>query len=128
MSSEDVYLPFKDETDRIIGACIEVHKILGAGFLEIVYKDALEFEFKQRKIFYEREKEFNVCYKGNILNHKFYADMVVFDTVVLEIKAKDGIALEDMAQTINYLRCSGCKVGLIVNFGGSRVGIKRVVL
>jgi len=128
METEGTYLPLKRETDLINGACIEVHKQLGAGFLEIVYKDALEYEFKQRKIFYEREKEYDVKYKGNVLKHKFYADMVVFDSIILEIKAKEGMALEDMAQTINYLRCSGCKVGLIVNFGTSRVGIKRAVL
>lgn len=128
METEGTFLPLKKETDLIIGACIEVHKQLGTGFLEIVYKDALEYEFKERRIFYEREKEFDVKYKGNVLKHKFYADMVVFDSIVLEIKAKEGIALEDMAQTINYLRCSSCKVGLIVNFGTPRVGIKRVVL
>jgi GxxExxY protein len=119
--------PLKEETDLIIGIGIEIHKILGHGFLEIVYKDAYEYEFKQRLIQYEREREFSIPYKKIILPHKFFADFVVMDKVILEIKAKDGIADEDYAQTINYLKCSGCKVGLILNFGRLKLDIKRVV-
>jgi GxxExxY protein len=119
--------PLKDETDFIIAIGIEIHKILGHGFLEIVYKDAYEYEFKQRLTQYEREKEFSILYKDVILPHKFYADFVVFGKVILEIKAKAGIADEDYAQTINYLKCSGCKVGLILNFGRLKLDIKRVV-
>ncbi|MDR9365828.1 MAG: GxxExxY protein [Balneolaceae bacterium] len=110
------YFPLREETDKIIGKGIEVHKQLGFGFLEIVYKDALEYEFRKNKIDFEREKEFIISYKDTILSHKFFADFVVFDMVILEIKAKNGIADEDMAQTLNYLKCSGCKVGLILNF------------
>jgi len=124
----DKDFPFQKETDLIIGAGIEVHKSLGAGFLEIVDGDALELEFRERKIFYQREKEYPVSYKGTVLPHSYFADFVVFDNVILEIKAKSGIANEDIAQTINYLKCSGCKVGLILNFGTGTVGIKRVVL
>ena len=119
--------PFQEQTRIIIGTEIEIHKTLGFGFLEIVYKDAFEYELRQRDIFYEREKMYDVLYKGIVLPHKFYADFVVFDQVILEIKAKDGIAAEDMAQTLNYLKCSGCKVGLILNFGRMKLDIKRVV-
>ena len=119
--------PLRGETDIIIGLGIEIHKTLGFGFLEIVYKDAFEYELKSRVIQYEREKEFKIKYKQIILSHKFYADFVVMDKVILEIKAKDGIADEDYAQTINYLKCSGCKVGLILNFGRMKLDIKRVV-
>jgi len=76
---------------------------------------------------FQREKEYQINYKGVILPHKFYADFIVFDSVILEIKAKDGIANEDMAQTINYLKCSGCQVGLILNFGRVKLDIKRVI-
>lgn len=120
--------PLQKETDAIIGAGIEVHKCLGAGFLEIVYKDALELEFRQKKVFFEREKEYPVEYKGTTLPHSFYADFVVFESVILEIKAKMDIANEDIAQTLNYLKCSGCKVGLILNFGRTTLGIKRLTL
>lgn len=127
MISKNEYFPLGEATDKIISAAIEVHKEIGFGFLEIVYKDALEYEFREKNIVYEREKEYSIPYKNIILPHKFYADIVVFNQVILEIKAKDGIADEDMAQMINYLRCSGCKVGLILNFGRMKLGIKRVV-
>ena len=120
--------PLKDETDFIIGRAYEIYQQLGAGFSEIVYKDAFEYEFNYHSIFFEREKEYPVRYKEITLRHKFYADFVVYDKVVLEIKAKTAIANEDYAQTINYLRCSRCKVGLILNFGRSKLEIKRVVL
>jgi GxxExxY protein len=118
----------KEETEIIIGLAIEVHKILGPGLLEIVYKDALEYEFNRHDYLFYREKEYNVPYKEIILKHKFYADFVVFDKVIVEIKAKQGgIADEDLAQGINYLKVSGCKVGLVLNFSASKLQIKRVV-
>lgn len=120
--------PLKKETDVIIGLGIEVHRILGPGFLEIVYKDALEYEFNENDHLYRREREYIVPYKDIILKHKFYADFVMFDQVILEVKAKQGgIANEDIAQTINYLKVSGCKVGLILNFATTKLQIKRVV-
>jgi GxxExxY protein len=78
----------KEESYYIIGKCFEVHNELGPGFLEIVYKDALEFEFKNDKMPFDREVRYNVNYKGTVLNHHFYADFVVFDSIILEIKAK----------------------------------------
>ena len=120
--------PLQEETELIIRTGIEIHKILGAGFLEIVYKDAFEYEYRSQDILYEREKEYIIQYKKATLPHKFYADFVVFDKVIVEIKSKDGgIAEEDYAQTINYLKCSGCKVGLILNFGKMKLEIKRVI-
>lgn len=120
--------PLQAETDAIIGTGIEIHKILGAGFLEIVYKDAFEYEYRKKNIFYEREKEYTIFYKDCILPHRFFADFVVFDKVIVEIKSKEGgIAEEDYAQTINYLKCSGCKIGLILNFGKMKLEIRRVV-
>ncbi|RDC55185.1 GxxExxY protein [Pedobacter chinensis] len=119
--------PYKNETDLIINAAIEVHRNLGAGFLEIVYKDALCIEMDGRGYFYEREKRYSVYYKDVLLPHSFYADFIIFDTVILEIKAKSGIANEDLAQTINYLKCSDCRVGLVLNFGKPTLEIRRVV-
>ncbi|MBS1542400.1 MAG: GxxExxY protein [Bacteroidetes bacterium] len=119
--------PLMHETDLLIGIGIEIHKRLGSGFLEIVYKDCFEHELHLAAIPFEREKEFEVEYKGILLPHRFYADFVVLGNVILELKAKNGIASEDIAQTINYLNCSGCKVGLILNFGKMKLEIKRVV-
>ncbi|HAF30261.1 MAG TPA: GxxExxY protein [Bacteroidales bacterium] len=121
-------LVFKDESYKIVGICMEVHNNLGAGFLEIVYKDALEYEFRKANIPFEREKEYNVNYKGNILTHKFYADFVVYDSIILEIKAVSGIGDEFIAQAINYLKVSSNKLALIANFGELRLNTKRIVL
>lgn len=121
-------LIYKEESYLIIGKCFEVHNNLGAGFLEIVYKDALEYEFRKAGIHYEREKEYVVNYKGKILPHKFYADFVVYDKIILEIKAVSGIADEFIAQAINYLKVSNNKLTLIVNFGELTLNSKRIVL
>ena len=118
----------KEESYQIIGICMEVHNNLGAGFSEIVYKDALELEFKNAKIEYSREKEYTVNYKGIILSHKFYADFVIFDKTILEVKGKNKIADEDIAQCINYLKVSGNNLALLVNFGEPKLNYKRIVL
>ncbi len=120
-------LIYKEEAYEITGICMEVHRLLGKGLLEIVYKDALEYEFKKRNIPYEREKEYPVKYKDVILPHKFYADFVVRDKIIIEVKAKSDFAKEDIAQTINYLRLSNCRLGLLVNFGTPSLQYKRVV-
>lgn len=97
-------LIYKDESYAIIGKCFEVHNNLGPGFLEIVYKDALEYEFRKSNIPFEREKEYLIHYKNIILPHKFFADFVLFDKIILEIKSTNGIAEEYIAQAINYLK------------------------
>lgn len=119
---------YKDESYRIVGICMEVHNNLGPGFLEIVYKDALEYEFNKAGIPFEREKQYLVNYKEIILPHKFYADFVVFDSIILEVKAVSGIADEFVAQAINYLKVSNNKLALIVNFGELKLNYKRIVL
>ena len=120
--------PLQEETGAIISVAYEVFSFLGAGLLEVVYKDAMEHEFLIRDMLFSREKEYSVSYKNIILKHSFFADFVIYNSVILEIKAKQGgISDEDYAQTINYLRISGCKVGLIINFGKGKVEIKRVI-
>ena len=123
-----VDLIFQEESYKIIGACMEVHNNLGAGFLEIVYKDALEYEFIKAGIPFEREKQYKVNYKGNILPHMFYADFVVYDKIILEVKAVNGIADEFIAQSINYLKVSSNRLALLVNFGELKLNYKRLVL
>jgi GxxExxY protein len=119
---------YKEESYQIIGKCMEVHNNLGSGFLEIVYKDALELEFRKAGIPYEREKRYEINYKGIILPHKFYADFVVFDKIILEIKGVSAIADEFIAQALNYLKVSDNKLALIVNFGELKLNYKRIVL
>lgn len=125
--SEKEY-PLQKESYQIIGICMEVHRILGKGLLEIVYKDAIEYEFNKKEIPYEREKKYEVEYKGLILPHYFFADFVVFDKIILEVKAQKGIVDEHYSWVINYLAISKCPLGLIVNFGENSLIIKRVIL
>ncbi|MCE2963879.1 MAG: GxxExxY protein [Chitinophagales bacterium] len=120
-------LLYKEEVYQIIGACMEVHKHLGHGFSEVVYKDALELEFAIRTIFFKREQEYEVEYKGMVLKHKFFADMVICDKIILELKAAATIDNVHIQQTLNYMKVSNCKVGLVVNFGKERLEYKRLI-
>ena len=103
--------PLQKESYQIIGICMEVHRILGKGLLEIVYKDAIEYEVKKKKIPYEREKKYEVEYKGIILPHYFFADFVLYDKIILEVKAQKGIVDQHYAWVINYLAISKCPLG-----------------
>jgi len=121
-------LIYREASYKIIGVCMEVHNQLGAGFSEIVYKDALELEFRRAEIQYEREKEYLVRYKNVILPHKFYADFVMLDCIILEVKGVSALAKEFTAQCINYLKVSNNKLALLVNFGEIKLNYKRIVL
>ena len=119
---------YKADVYKIIGVCIEVYNTLGYGFQEIVYKDAMEIEFRDRDIPFLREPEFSIDYKGIILKHSFDSDFNVFEKIIVEVKVnKDGIADFAIAQTLNYLKASGMKLGLIINFGGTSLDYKRLI-
>lgn len=118
---------FQKETYELNGIAFDIHSTLGRGFLEIVYKDAFEYELKKRGIHFEREKEYVVEYKNIILPHKFYADFVVKGKIIAEIKAQSGIAENHYGQVINYLAVSKCPIGLIYNFGEPSLIVKRVI-
>jgi len=107
---------------------MEIHQILGRGLSEIVYKDALEYELNKNQIPFDREKEFDVHYKDIILNHKFYADFVVSNKIIMEIKAVEKLTKEAKKQTLNYLGISGLKLGLLINFGGYSLNYERILL
>jgi GxxExxY protein len=117
----------KEEYFKIVGICMEIHRILGGGLLEIVYKDALEYEFKKHNIPFQREKEYSIKYKDIVLAHKFYADFVIYDEIILEVKASKDIIDEYTAQTINYLRLADSDLGIIVNFNKKSLQHKRVI-
>lgn len=122
----DFYL--KEETYKIIGLCMEVHKILGKGHSEVVYKDALEYEFRLNGIPYEREKTYRIAYKDIFLQRKYDADFVIFDKIIFEVKAISNLTISDTKQTLNYLACSKNKLDLLVNFGEDSLKYKRVIL
>jgi GxxExxY protein len=122
----EIYL--KEEAYGIIGCCMEVHKTLGKGHSEIVYGDALEYEFNKNNIPFSREKKFSINYKEIILPHYYYADFLLFDEIILEIKAIEKLSSSEIKQTLNYLAASQNKLGLLVNFGEDSLAYKRVIL
>ena len=118
----------KDESFKIMGILFDVHNNLGGGFSEIVYKDALEYEFKKLNIPFEREKEYKVQYKDIILNHKFYAEFVVYDVITLEVKSSKKLDSKHIAQCINHLKISSNKLAILTNFSNKSLEYKRIVL
>ena len=125
MSKEN--FPLKEESFEIIGICMEVHRILGKGLLEVVYKDAIELELKLKGINYTREKKYEIEYKGVTLPHFFVADFVI-NNIIVEIKAQNKTVEEHYGQIINYIRISKNKVGLLINFGEESLKYKRFVI
>lgn len=123
---DDFYL--KEQTYKIIGLCMEVHKILGKGHSEVVYKDALEYEFKMNSIPFEREKMYTIEYKEIILPRKYVADFIVYDEIIFEVKAISNLTVSDTKQTLNYLASSKNKLGFLVNFGEDSLKYKRIIL
>jgi len=121
-------LIYKEETFKIIGLCMEVHRELGKGHDEVIYKDALEIEFSRGGVGFCREKEYKVAYKGAILPHKYFADFVVMDKILLEAKAAEELTDSHVKQVLNYLATSRSKLGLLVNFGSDSLEWRRVVL
>lgn len=108
---------------------MEVYNQLGYGFLEIVYKDAMELEFIAREIPFIRESRYQVIYKGQVLKHVFSTDFTIFNRIVVEVKsAKDGINSAMQAQLLNYLKSSTLRLGLIINFGKTSLEYQRFVL
>jgi GxxExxY protein len=118
---------FKLESYLIIGACMEVHKKLGSGFLESVYSEALELEFKKTNIPYEKEKKLPVYYDDKPLNKYFRADFVCYDSIILELKATKYLVDADRQQTLNNVKATKFKLGLLINFGTPSLTYKRIV-
>ena len=105
------------EVYAIVGAAIEVHKELGAGFLEAVYQEALELELQVRRIPFEAQKALKIKYKKSELKKTYVADLICYDQIIVELKALDRLSGTEEAQVINYLKATGVPVGLLINFG-----------
>jgi GxxExxY protein len=125
--NEEQY-PLQELTGKIIGICMEVHRQLGHGFLEVIYQDAVAYELKVHGISFEKEKRFTIDYKGTILPHFYVADFIIAGQLILELKAQSGIVDENYKQLINYLAVSKCRLGLLANFGEGSLKFKRVIL
>ncbi len=119
-------LIYKEESHQIIGAAIEVHKTLGNGFLEPVYQEALSLEFENMAIPFEKEKQLRIKYKDRCLEKYYVADFVCFDKIIVECKALNGLLPEHESQVINYLNAAGFRLGLLINFGGTKTEFKRL--
>lgn len=122
-----VDLIYKDEVFEIQGAVFEVYKNLGAGFLENVYQEALELELDARGIPFRSQAEIEIRYKGKVLKQRYRADIVCYDKIILELKAVTTLLREHEAQLQNYLKATGMRLGLLINFCHvPKVEIKRI--
>jgi GxxExxY protein len=117
-----------DEAYAIVGAAMEVHSALGAGFLEAVYADALAVELAARHVPFEREVGIDVVYKGQILAHKYRADFVVYGKIILELKAIKALGDNERAQALHYLKATTHPLALLLNFGAPKLDWMRLVL
>lgn len=120
-------LLFKEEVFCIIGAAIEVANELGCGFLESVYQEALEYELLNRNIPFIAQKEICICYKTIHLHKKFYADILVYNSIIVELKAIKRISEFEDAQILNYLKATNLTLGLVINFGSPKLEWKRYI-
>src|SRR5512136_423104 len=112
-------LLYRDEVYAIVGAAMEVYNQLGPGFLEAVYQEALEIELTERGIPFLSQKELRVLYKGQPLKKTYISDLTCYEKIIIELKAIDRLTGKDTAQLLNYLKATGLRLGLLINFGSS---------
>jgi len=125
----DAMIIYKEESYKIVGAAFKVYNVLGPGFLEAVYQEALEIEFQRQGIPFEREKDIKIFYEGIELKQSYRADFVCYDKIIVELKAVSSLDDAHHAQVYNYLHATGFKLGILLNFGYSE-GLEkdRIVL
>ena len=121
-------LIYKQECFQLVGFCMEIHRELGRGHDEAIYKDALVVELGQAGIPFVRERKYEISYKGVLLPHHYYADFVIWDKILFEAKAVEKLTDAHVKQVLNYLAASKLRLGLLVNFGGDSLEWKRVIL
>ena len=123
----DKRIVLPQESFNIIGAAMEVHSIIGCGYSEIIYQEAFEEELKLRNIPYSREKTFHVTYKGIQLSKFFRPDFICYDKVIVELKTVTEFTDEHYSQVLNYLKATGCSLGLLINFANDSLIYKRIL-
>lgn len=120
---------YKDECYQIQGAVFEVYREMGCGFLEAVYQECLERELKQRNIPFMAQSVLKLEYKGEALTQIYKPDLICFDSIIVELKAISSTSGEHQAQVLNYLKATGMRLGLLVNFGCyPKATVERLVL
>jgi GxxExxY protein len=121
-------LVFKEETYKIRGACFEVYKDKGCGFVESVYQECLEIEFQLQGIPFSAQQRLNIDYKGHRLKSEFVPDLICYNKIIVELKAIASVTNQHRAQVHNYLSATGLKLGLLVNFGHHpKIEIERII-
>ncbi|MEM8520410.1 GxxExxY protein [Flavobacterium sp. PL12] len=118
---------YKEESFAIIGACMKVHRTLGAGFLEAVYEEALEREFQNLKIPFKRQVKLDLYYDNQKLTKQYRADFICYDEIIVEIKALTQMPVAFYAQLQNYLKCTKIELGMLINFGTPSLTYKRMI-
>ena len=117
MLEEKTDILYREEVYQLIGAAIEVHRELGPGFLEAVYQEALEIELKSGNIPFQAQRQLVVNYKNKSLEKRYEADFICYDKIVVEIKALDMLSTREEAQLLNYIKATGFRLGVLINFG-----------
>ena len=125
MTEEYIY---KEECYNIIGCAMEVHKQLGNGFLEAVYQEALHYEFLKNNIPFQELKLLDVHYKDTVLKKQYIADFICYDRFIIELKVAKNLCDEHYSQVLNYLNVTKLNLGLLINFGGTSLQYKRIIL
>jgi GxxExxY protein len=118
---------YKELSDRIIGCAINVHKSVGPGFLENVYKNSLCIEFNLNNIPYDKQKTYKIYYKNQVVG-SYISDLVIDNKIILELKSVQSITRNMCAQLLNYLHVSGIRVGYVINFRNAVIEFRRFVL
>ncbi|MCC7037350.1 MAG: GxxExxY protein [Alphaproteobacteria bacterium] len=119
-------LIFKDEVYQIVGTAIEVSNTLGSGFLEKPYERALAVELGMRSIPFEQQRQYSILYKGAVVGD-YIPDLIVYGKIIAEVKTIERIGSKERSQLLNYLRATGMKVGVILNFGNAKLEWERLV-
>jgi GxxExxY protein len=120
-------LLYKEEVFKLVGFCMEIHRELGNGYDEVIYKDALAIDLKRSNVPVIRERKYEVAYNGVVLPHFYFADFVIWDKILFEGKACECLTDAHIKQVLNYLAASKLKLGLLVNFGEDSLTWKRVI-
>lgn len=119
---------YKSETYKIIGAAMQVHSVLGCGFLEAVYHEAFAIELQKRGVPFECEKQLLIRYGDIVLKKQYQADFVCYNKIIVEIKALSTLTENHQSQILNYLKAASFKVGLLINFGTESLEYERYIL
>ncbi len=119
---------FKDEVYSIVGAAMEVYNQLGNGFLEAVYQESLAFEFRQRGVPFQEHPELRITYKNQVLQQKYIPDFIAYEQIIIELKVMKQLGPNEEAQLLNYLKATGMRLGILLNFGSSgKLEWKRMI-